>query len=89
MCLLCGVAPLEIPLPLLKAEHVEEILKNLASRDPDNQPAMLGRELDFVVKVLGGIPRYIEILAFCLGSDKENQSSVQAFHLQEMSGRKD
>jgi hypothetical protein len=63
-----AVAPLEIPLPLLTKMQVQDILKNLAIRTANEQPK-IGPELDFAVQVLGGVPRYVEMLAFCLGSN--------------------
>ena len=60
-----GVAPKEIPLPLLEVNHMQEVLLDLQQRQQCGRS--LGQQLDFVLEVLGGVPRYLEMLAFLLG----------------------
>ena len=64
-----GVPPKEIPLPLLKKQHMQEVLLDLRERGA--QVRSLGPQLDFVLEVLGGVPRYLEMLAFLLGLQGE------------------
>ncbi len=59
------VAPLEVPLPLLECHHVREVLCDLAERGSNKES--LGKDLDFFINVLDGVPRYIEMLVFVLG----------------------
>jgi hypothetical protein len=65
-----GVAPKEIPLPLLEVNHMQEVLLDLQQRQQGAQS--LGQKLDFVLEVLGGVPRYLEMLAFLLGQQGEH-----------------
>jgi hypothetical protein len=74
-----AVAPVEIPLPLLTDSHVEEILQNLVRCTASMQPGGLGEELKFAVQVLGGVPRYVEMLAFCLGNNGDDKFTHSTF----------
>lgn len=65
-----GVAPKEIPLPLLEVNHMQEVLLDLQKRQQGGRS--LGQQLDFVLEVLGGVPRYLEMLAFLLGQQEEH-----------------
>ena len=60
-----GVPPKEIPLPLLEVKHMQEVLLDLQQRQ--KRGWSLGQQLDFALEVLGGVPRYLEMLAFLLG----------------------
>jgi hypothetical protein len=60
-----GVPPEEIALPLLEVRHMQEVLLDLQERKQSVRS--LGQQLDFVLEVLGGVPRYLEMLAFVLG----------------------
>lgn len=74
-----GNAPLEIPLPLLSNEHMVEILEDLANRaNKSSAQSNLTdeKELKFVVTALGGVPRYVEALAFRLGANPNFDPSV-------------
>ena len=66
-----GNAPLEIPLPLLKDENMVDVLEDLSNRCAGESTVQangeVGEGLKFVLSVLGGVPRYIEVLAFLLG----------------------
>ena len=69
-----GKAPKEIPLPLLQEDHVYEVLKDLLDRSNPDKKVEVSQgcieELDFVAQVLGGVPRYIEMLIYSLGEQK-------------------
>ena len=73
-----GKAPKQIPLPLLKPHHVVQVLKDLFERSsPDEKvdfSQVCKRDLDFVAQVLGGVPRYIELLVYSLGEQKDIRS---------------
>ncbi len=64
------VFALEVPLPLLESHHVREVLCDLAERGSNKES--LG-QLDIVIDVLNGVPRYIEMLAFLLGCEQGGQ----------------
>ena len=64
-----GKAPKEIPLPLLEVQHMNDVLFDLAHRG--QAPDHGSDALQFVLEVLGGVPRYIEMLAYCLGEDSD------------------
>jgi hypothetical protein len=70
-----GTAPLEIPLPLLCVTHMKEILVDLAGRcaasPSTTTTTTVGEDLEFPLKVLGGVPRYIEVMVFLLGKDDQ------------------
>uniref|UniRef100_A0A7S2XUH1 Crinkler (CRN) family protein n=1 Tax=Attheya septentrionalis TaxID=420275 RepID=A0A7S2XUH1_9STRA len=69
-----GQAPLEIPLPLLQHDHVLEILMDLASRcSDDGDSATVGDHVSYVLDILGGVPRYIEVLVFLLGMNNKTR----------------
>jgi hypothetical protein len=69
-----GMAPKEIPLPLLQSHHIYEVLKDLLERSNSGKKVNLSVEhreqLNFVAQVLGGVPRYIEMLVYSLGEEK-------------------
>jgi hypothetical protein len=70
-----GQPPEEIPLPLLSNDHVKEIMEDLVYRvnkASRGRKAKVGPGLQFVLKVLGGVPRYVEALVFCLGKNETN-----------------
>mmetsp|Transcript_45428 Transcript_45428/g.110442 ORF Transcript_45428/g.110442 Transcript_45428/m.110442 type:complete len:811 (-) Transcript_45428:427-2859(-) len=77
-----GESPREIPLPLLSSENTEAILKNFLTRSKaqnftssDEISSENKMYLDYVLSVLGGIPRYIELFIFALGNlGKRNDS---------------
>ena len=76
-----GYPPMEIPLPLLSTDHVVEIVTDFLVRsrrqysrgtaNDGEQGNLISPQnmvfLGFVLKVLGGIPRYIEMLVYALG----------------------
>jgi hypothetical protein len=64
-----GAPPVEIMLPLLEASHMREVLSDLAQRI--GAAETISQEMDFVFEVLGGVPRYVELLAFELDRDGE------------------
>jgi len=70
-----GVAPKEIPLPLLEVNHMQEVLLDLQQRQQCGRS--LGQQLDFVLEVLGGVPRYLEMLAFLLGQQDDTFTHKQ------------
>ena len=86
-----GNAPLEIPLPLLSNEHMVEILEDLANRAnkssaQSNVTVKKESELNFVVTALGGVPRYVEALAFRLGASPNFDPSVYVQHVRNPPG---
>jgi hypothetical protein len=73
-----NTAPMEIPLPLLEVHHMQEVLLDLGNRGAGGGVAKsLGKELEFVLQVLGGVPRYVEMLAFLLGTENEKFSHAR------------
>jgi len=65
-----GTHPVEIPLPLLEDHHVNEVLYDLARRSCGKEMQKKSSQaLDFVIGVLGGVPRYVEMLVFLIGSN--------------------
>lgn len=78
-------APLEIPLPLLEPHHVREVIWDLANRKKKKKktgkkvPESLGSRLDFVIEVLGGVPRYVEVLVFLLGKNADGTFTHATF----------
>jgi hypothetical protein len=70
-------APLEVSLPLLEAHHVREVLCDLVERG--SKEKSLGRDLDFVIDVLDGVPRYVEMLVFALGLEVDGKFQQSLF----------
>lgn len=73
-----GSSPVEIPLPLLKEAHMQEVLLHLGREESSSggSNASFPSELSFVLQVLGGVPRYLEVLAFLLGQEEIYVNSV-------------
>lgn len=71
-----SLAPKEIPLPLLESQHVIDILNDMSVR-LCQKPLIESKRLNFVVEVLGGVPRYIEMLVYCLGEIEQKFSKKQ------------
>ena len=73
-----GMAPKEIPLPLLQKDHVYQVLKDLWDRSKPDEEVNISqnasKKLDFVADVLGGVPRYIEMLVYSLGEQKAHNN---------------
>ncbi len=68
-----GRKPQEIPLPLLKLEDMDVVLRDLLRRGGgDANKWVAPSKLDYLLQLLGGVPRYLEALVFSLGqSGKE------------------
>lgn len=66
-------APKEIPLPPLEIRHMNDVLFDFAHRDQasDHLSDHVSDGLQFVLKVLGGVPSYIEMLVYCLGENAD------------------
>ena len=63
--------PKEIRLPLLTPEHIFDVLQDFLGRSNPTEQVQISEErkeeLTFVVNVLGGVPRYVELLVYALG----------------------
>ena len=80
-----GIPPLEMPLPLLGSDHVVEVLEDLLERAPgydQSKASEISKEnkklLGFALQVLGGVPRYIEMLVHSLGELKSSKGFTWA-----------
>ncbi len=63
-----GRKPQEIALPLLKIDDMEVVLRDLLRRGGgDADKWVVPTKLGYVLQLLGGVPRYLEALVFCLG----------------------
>ena len=79
-----GYTPKEIPLPLLHSSHVLEVIKDLLGCCIPDKNIEISQEctaeLDFVAQVLGGVPRYIELLVYGLGEQRaEGNFAMEVF----------
>jgi hypothetical protein len=74
-----GTPPAEIPLPLLEVSHMREVLLDLASRGGGGGVTRLDAQLEFMLQVVGGVPRYVEILAFLFGENGARKFNVKSY----------
>jgi hypothetical protein len=77
-----GQPPKEILLPLLTSEHILDVLQDMFERSNPTEQVQISderkEELTFVVNVLGGVPRYVELLVYALG-DTGNHFARMAY----------
>jgi hypothetical protein len=87
-----GKPPKEIPLPLLQSNHVHQVLRDLFVRSNPNNNVKSSEscksDLEFVAQVLGGVPRYIELLVYSLGEQKvESNFAMEVYKSTLSSGK--